>query len=255
MNHNKTGLRRFYREKLKQTDFADKNNDLLENLCRLNLSWFLKKQEASSKDFGQKKSFKQVSLIEPASQRAKIPEGFKKNSSSTTKKQAASLKGPSLPVIAAYQALWPKEPLLESFYKKEKNWHFVFPVMEKDNRMGFYKPARGQSFRRHALGFLEPDPKFSDPVESHLIEVFLIPALAFDRKGQRLGRGFGCYDRFLKNKKALKVGLCWNTQIHHSDLPKEPHDISMDVIVTEACVLVPNAYRFYFNHFQKVGYG
>jgi 5-formyltetrahydrofolate cyclo-ligase len=59
-----------------------------------------------------------------------------------------------------------------------------------------------------------------------------VPGLAFDKKGNRLGRGKGCYDRFLKRlpKKIPTIGLAFDFQI----LPKIPaktHDISVNKVI------------------------
>lgn len=66
--------------------------------------------------------------------------------------------------------------------------------------------------------------------------VCLIPGLAFDRHGLRLGRGKGLYDRFLINTGAnlamLKVGVCWSFQLFES-IPYEEHDQRVNFILTE----------------------
>ena len=53
------------------------------------------------------------------------------------------------------------------------------------------------------------------------IDVFLVPGLAFDRKGNRLGRGKGCYDKVLSQFSALKIGCAGSYQICEDTLPVE----------------------------------
>jgi 5-formyltetrahydrofolate cyclo-ligase len=67
------------------------------------------------------------------------------------------------------------------------------------------------------------------------IDVILVPGLAFTRRGQRLGRGGGYYDRYLASLPAetLKIGVCFGFQIFES-LPTESHDQTVDGVVTEA---------------------
>ena len=77
-------------------------------------------------------------------------------------------------------------------------------------------------------------------VDIQKIAVFLVPALAFDRKGRRLGRGYGFYDKALAHTGALKLGLAKSIQISESDLPEESHDIKMSVLLTEGFCLVPS---------------
>ncbi len=66
------------------------------------------------------------------------------------------------------------------------------------------------------------------------IELVLVPGLAFDAKGNRLGRGAGYYDRFLaKLPKSVKtVALAFECQLFES-IPVEPHDRKVDYIITE----------------------
>ncbi len=66
-----------------------------------------------------------------------------------------------------------------------------------------------------------------------IVDVAVIPGVAFDAQFGRLGYGKGYYDKFLsKQKVLLKVGLAYDFQIVESTC-REPHDILMDIIVTE----------------------
>lgn len=70
------------------------------------------------------------------------------------------------------------------------------------------------------------------------IQVVLIPGLAFDRQGYRLGSGKGYYDRFLKTTSALRIGLAFNEQIL-PELPHEDHDVPMHLIITDSSLITP----------------
>ena len=77
----------------------------------------------------------------------------------------------------------------------------------------------------------------SEPVKAHTsdvndIDVVLVPGIAFDRKGSRIGFGKGCYDMFLRNCRAIKIGFCYEFQLA-CDIPAEEHDVKMDFIITE----------------------
>jgi 5-formyltetrahydrofolate cyclo-ligase len=62
--------------------------------------------------------------------------------------------------------------------------------------------------------------------------VFLIPGLAFDKAGRRLGFGGGWYDRALACfQHSLKIGIAFDCQIR-DQVPCEPHDVKMDLVVT-----------------------
>ncbi|CAN5628570.1 5-formyltetrahydrofolate cyclo-ligase [soil metagenome] len=64
-------------------------------------------------------------------------------------------------------------------------------------------------------------------------DVIIVPMLAFDAKLNRLGYGKGYYDRFLATQpQAVKIGLCFELG-HLPSLPIEPHDVPMNIIITE----------------------
>jgi 5-formyltetrahydrofolate cyclo-ligase len=69
------------------------------------------------------------------------------------------------------------------------------------------------------------------------IDVVLVPGIAFDRGGGRLGRGRGHYDRFLAAlpRRSFLVGLAFDCQLTDS-VPMEPHDVFLDAAVTESAV-------------------
>ncbi len=69
----------------------------------------------------------------------------------------------------------------------------------------------------------------TDPAE---IELIIVPAVAFDRNGNRLGRGKGFYDRLLQTTRATKIGVGYDFQLLE-EIPAEPHDIPMDMVITQ----------------------
>ena len=68
-------------------------------------------------------------------------------------------------------------------------------------------------------------------------DLILIPGLAFDERGGRVGRGRGFYDRFLDGKNAFKLGMAFETQILRKKLALEPHDKLLDGLITEERLL------------------
>lgn len=78
-----------------------------------------------------------------------------------------------------------------------------------------------------------------EPVSGHVvalaeIDLIVLPGVAFDRCGVRLGYGKGYYDRILaeREERTTLVGLAYDFQIVN-ELPAEPHDVLLDVVVTE----------------------
>ena len=60
----------------------------------------------------------------------------------------------------------------------------------------------------------------------------VIPAVAFDRRGNRLGRGKGFYDRLLQSTTATKIGVGYDFQLFE-EIPVEEHDVPMDFVITQ----------------------
>lgn len=81
------------------------------------------------------------------------------------------------------------------------------------------------------------EPTGSDTVDADEIELVVVPAVAYDRKGNRLGRGKGFYDRLLKSSRATKVGIAYDFQIVE-EIPTEEHDVPMDLVITPGGCLV-----------------
>ena len=77
-----------------------------------------------------------------------------------------------------------------------------------------------------------PEPKTISAANTVDMDIILVPGLAFDKNGGRMGFGKGYYDRLLQGSKATKIGLCYEFQLH-SKIPTDAHDVPMDIIVTE----------------------
>ena len=78
------------------------------------------------------------------------------------------------------------------------------------------------------MHILEPTGELCDGAEH--MDVAVIPGMAFDREGHRLGRGKGYYDRFLNRVQTYKIGVCFDFQMM-DQLPHDPHDVMMDEII------------------------
>ena len=68
-------------------------------------------------------------------------------------------------------------------------------------------------------------------IPSREIDLVLVPGIALDLQGRRLGRGKGFYDRLLAEIRGVKCGIAFDEQIVEK-IPAEPHDIRMDFILT-----------------------
>jgi 5-formyltetrahydrofolate cyclo-ligase len=95
-------------------------------------------------------------------------------------------------------------------------------------------PADPGDLRPGFRGLLEPPGPAVDPRD---VEALVVPGLAFDPHGARLGRGGGHYDRLLAavGEDALAVGVAFSCQVVPA-IPRGPHDLPVDVVVTDRSV-------------------
>jgi 5-formyltetrahydrofolate cyclo-ligase len=106
------------------------------------------------------------------------------------------------------------------------------------HRMVLREVHRLDDFQKGAFGILEPCPT---GVDHHAGEadLIVIPGVAFDPTGHRVGYGKGFYDRFLHHpgRSAHLVGLCHDFQITTGKIPADPHDIPMEIVVSEVRII------------------
>lgn len=81
-----------------------------------------------------------------------------------------------------------------------------------------------------AYGIAEPTGKVFTDYKA--IDLAVIPGMAFDKDGHRLGRGKGYYDKLLPYIPAVKIGICFPFQLIE-EVPAEPFDICMNTIITK----------------------
>lgn len=138
--------------------------------------------------------------------------------------------------IASYRPL-PDELSVAPFYEKyQQKCRFVFPKI-KEEEISFVAAHlyKEEEWEKSPWGGRQPS---GDRVVSlNKIDVFFVPALAFDRRGCRLGRGKGFYDRVLSQTKGVKIGVAGACQVSNADLPEQKHDVRMDAVATERFVL------------------
>lgn len=79
-----------------------------------------------------------------------------------------------------------------------------------------------------AFHILEPVGELFTDYSS--IDIVLVPGMAFDAAGHRLGRGRGYYDRFLHSCSARTIGVCFDFQ-KVEEVPSDVHDIAVDVVI------------------------
>jgi len=112
----------------------------------------------------------------------------------------------------------------------EKNW--LLPRILPDGCM-FFHPYDADRLVHHPYGMLEPAPELP-VVPAEGIEMALVPGLAYDRQGWRLGYGGGYFDRFLAAaENCTSLGVTYHALLF-DHLPHQEHDVPVQYVVTEA---------------------
>lgn len=107
----------------------------------------------------------------------------------------------------------------------------LLPKVTGSTTMELHQYTSPESVERGAFGIMEPcGPLFTT---MDMIDLAIIPGMAFDRNGGRLGRGKGYYDRLLPSLcNAYKIGVCFSFQLYPR-IPVTETDMRMDEVVTD----------------------
>lgn len=113
----------------------------------------------------------------------------------------------------------------------------ALPVVRRGGVMDFYRVRPDTRFVTNRFGIAEPAPG-TPWVPPLSIDVLLMPLVAFDDRGNRLGMGAGFYDRFIgrlpPRLRPRLIGLAHEVQRSESPLPTAPWDVPLDGVLSEA---------------------
>ncbi|MFZ3231015.1 MAG: 5-formyltetrahydrofolate cyclo-ligase [Pseudobdellovibrio sp.] len=164
--------------------------------------------------------------------RRRILQDLKKISLDQTRVQSAKLQKNLASKLQSESGLWAgfqsmtSEPQIQwSEVSKKIQW--CFPIIS-ENKLQFKKAV--QTFQKSTLGFQEPLD--GENVELQSLNGVVVPGLAFDHQGHRLGRGRGFYDQTLENFNGSVVGVCYQLSLVES-VPSEAHDLKCHFIITD----------------------
>ena len=156
--------------------------------------------------------------------------------------------------LAEATIVWQKVEMLDEF-KKAKNillyysLHDELPTHEFVERWhkgkNIYLPKvsgedlqiikyDGTNLQQGSFKIYEP---VGEPVEPSIIDIIIVPGIAFDMSCNRMGRGRGFYDRLLRATKALKIGVAFDCQIQKV-VPTDDHDIPMNFVISRSISLI-----------------
>jgi len=112
-------------------------------------------------------------------------------------------------------------------------------------RLRFAPLRPGLRWKLNRYGIIEPDVGWGETRDARNLDIVLMPLLAFDRQGNRLGMGGGFYDRSLAFRRSRRhwtrprlIGVAHAIQEHPS-LPRQPWDVPLDAILTERELILP----------------
>jgi 5-formyltetrahydrofolate cyclo-ligase len=133
-------------------------------------------------------------------------------------------------IVAGY---WPlkdeADPRLLMHAVAQRGHKLALPVVDADARtLSFHEWKEGDPTSLNDYGIVEPLAA-DDPVEPGVI---LVPLLAFDASGHRLGYGGGYYDRTLERMRIRAIGIAYAGQ-EVKELPRGQHDRPLNMILTE----------------------
>ncbi len=133
-------------------------------------------------------------------------------------------------------------PEVDTYQIIRKAWEegkkMVIPkCIPKGRKMDFRKLDRFDQLESVYFNLLEPIESKTTLIEGTDIDLLIVPGLAFDKEGFRLGVGGGYYDRFLQHYNGNTLSLAFQEQIVNH-LPKEAHDIPVSKIITDESILI-----------------
>ncbi len=143
--------------------------------------------------------------------------------------------------VAAYVSM-PTEPgtgpLLAAL--AENGAEVVVPRALPDGTLDWVALDAAAPLRQGPLGVPEPDGPSLGPQALDDVDLVLVPALAVDHAGRRLGRGAAYYDRALAGVTALRCAIVFAAELL-PEVPHEPHDQPVDLVLTESGLFRPHS--------------
>lgn len=130
-------------------------------------------------------------------------------------------------VYLSFSSEAPTDKLIEELLERGKR---VYSPRIEDGEM--FAVEYGEDFTVSSLGIREPVGKMYQGT----LDVAVIPLLAVDKLGNRLGYGKGYYDRYLRGKKIKRVGYCFDFQIVDT-VPATETDERMEILVTDKQII------------------
>ncbi len=111
-------------------------------------------------------------------------------------------------------------------------------VEKKERKLYLYEIESTKDLNSGYMGIYEPAPDESKRAGINDVDLIIVPGVSFDIYGNRIGYGGGYYDIILSDKKTNSpvIALSYEEQIVQ-EIPSEPHDIKVDIIITDQRII------------------
>lgn len=171
-------------------------------------------------------------------QRQQLSEAFQKQAAGAICKQLVNLsnyqQASSIALYLTHEAEVDTQAIIQAATQNDKI--IALPVIEAQYLLSFYPYAPGDVLQNNKYGIAEPNAKQLNAIPLQAIDLLIMPLLAFDKEGHRIGQGAGYYDRTLatlsKQERPYLCGIAYELQkVDHIDT--DAWDIDLDAVVTE----------------------
>lgn len=131
-------------------------------------------------------------------------------------------------------------PLIDALIARHRM--VALPVVLPDRLLGFYRYTPATKLIANRYGLAEPDSRTSAFIDRRTLDAVLVPLVAFDAKGHRIGMGGGYFDTTFADprQRPLLIGLAHSLQQVEA-VPTQPWDVPLDAVVTELGLLICSA--------------
>ncbi len=176
-----------------------------------------------------------------ALRRSQSPQAIKRKSDEIRQKLFENRQFSEAGTILFYLALADEvqtEKMIEDSLKLGKK--VAVPLIDSQNNQILISELKNpeKELAAGTLGILQPKKNFYRALKKGELELIIVPGVAFDKRGNRLGFGKGFYDRFLKKTpgRTKSIALAFELQLV-DNVPSQSHDAPVDYIITEKRII------------------
>lgn len=139
--------------------------------------------------------------------------------------------------VAAFLPMPGEPPIREALLEMHRQGlEILVPVVEKKRQLSWVRWLPDTTYALSPLGIEEPTGKRFNYTKFVTADLHLIPALAYDCLGKRLGQGGGYYDRLLTDQQEVRtkkyLGVIFSDELFET-IPVEKHDAALNYLITE----------------------